>query len=157
MIFDKRGGCVKLSLLSTSFAVSRRAVLTDCSRTFTTAAYFLFSTRLQSYLNSQFWTGHIFGSAAGSVLHKTLTPTCRLSQPANLQLPASWLLLYPDTHRLHGHYSRVKVNINRSYSSRREKTPKQSAQGQSYESMRRVMARASHAVHARHAQYISNT
>ena len=129
---------------------------TDRSRTFAMAVYFLFSTRLQSYLNSPFWTGHIFGNAAGSVLQKTLTPTCRLSQPANLQLPASWLLLYPDTHRLHGHYSRVKVNISRPYSSRREKTPKQSAQGQSYENMRRVMARASHAVHARHAQYISN-
>ena len=111
MNFDVRGGCVKPSVLSTSFAVSLRAVSTDCSRTFAMAVYFLFSTRLQSYLNSQFWTGHIFGNAAGSVLHKTLTPTCRLSQPANLQLPASWLLLYPDTHRLHGHYSRVKVNI----------------------------------------------
>ena len=86
------------------------------------------------------------------MLHKALTPTCSLSQPANLQLPASWLLLYPDTHRLHGHYSRVKVIINRSYSSRREKTPNQSAQGQSYESMRRVMARVSHAVHK---QYIT--
>ena len=66
-------------------------------------------------------------------------------------------VLYPDTHRLHDHYSRVKVNVNRSYSSRRENTPDQSAQAQSYESMRKIMACASHAVHVRHAQYIRNT